>query len=579
MLGSRVAAAAATVAAALLLPFASVASAGAIALDSTFGSGGVVQTSFAGVNADAGGAALDGLSRLVVVGAAGSPRHIVLARYLSNGALDSSFGSGGVVSTPIGVGSAASGIVVQGDGDIVVAGISFSTPTASAATVARYQADGRLDPGFGSGGIAVLPSVGREVTGVALYGAGKLVVAGAGQASEPGFSVARLTASGSLDPTFDGDGVARVHNDAGRCGRSNESGANSVLELPGGSILAAGLCSGRGGRPQTFGLVRFKGSSSADDEALDTSFASHGASVVSPVPGVPAFPVAIVRQPDGMLLEAGQSGIANGSGSKAVIVRREAGGALDAGFGVDGVRSFRLPGTDSSATGLALAPDGSIFASATVRPQGGFGLAQLTSDGMLAAGFGSGGTILTAVGQPSPKASEPASGTVGVLRQGDGKVLVVGNSRVAGHDAFTILRYAAPPSAGAGVGPLARPHALGSLRVSALTYDGRTIAGRLRCRSSASGSCRGRLSLAYGYAKLVLVHGKRQRRRVAVSLGSMSFSLKAHALGNVRIRPARKARLVLGGRRRVAVLATFANATTHERAAQHTGLTRIKRKR
>jgi len=246
MLWSGVAAVAATAAASLLLGSTSAA-AGPVSLDPTFGSGGVVQTPFPGENADAGGAALDGSDRLVVVGAVGSPRRIALARYLPSGALDPSFGSGGRVSTAIGVGAAASAIVVQDDGDVVVAGISFSTPTSSAATVVRYLPDGRRDGSFGAHGIAVLPSAGREVTAIATYDGGKLIVAGAGQASSPGFSVARLTATGSLDPTFDGDGVARVPNDAGRCGRSNESGANGVLELPDGSILAAGLCAGRGG--------------------------------------------------------------------------------------------------------------------------------------------------------------------------------------------------------------------------------------------------------------------------------------------------------------------------------------------
>jgi uncharacterized delta-60 repeat protein len=580
MLGRRAAAVGASVATALLAPLAAAASAGPIDLDPSFGSGGVVQTSFAGVNGDAGGAALDQSGRLVVVGAAGSPRKITLVRYLSNGSLDPSFGAGGIASTPIGIGSAASGIVVQGDGKIVVAGISFSTPTSSAATVVRYQSNGKLDPGFGAGGIAVLPSVGREVTGVALYDGGKLIVTGSGQASAPGFSVARLTSNGSLDPTFDGDGVARVHNDAGRCGRSDESGASSVLELPGGAILVGGLCSGRGGHPQTFGLVRFNGGSTADDQALDTSFGSHGASVVSPVPGVPAFPVSLVRESDNFILQVGQSGIANGSGARAVVVRRDDGGALDPSFGVNGVRSFAFPGVDSAATGIVLAADGSIFVSGTTRPHGGFGLARLTFDGVLNGGFGSGGTILTAVGQPSPKPAEPASGTVGVLRQSDGKLLVIGTSRAAGHDAFTILRFSMAASAGGnGIGPDPRRRLLGRLRVSALTYDGRTIAGRLRCRSSVSHSCRGKLSLTYGYTKIVRVHGKRRRKRVVVALGSARFAIKARALGKVTIHPGRPARLVLNARKRITVLATFANSSSRERATAHTSLTKVRPKK
>jgi uncharacterized delta-60 repeat protein len=573
MLGRRAAAAAVTLAAALLVP----STAGAVTLDPTYGPGGVVQTGVAGENADAGGAALDRFGRLVVVGAAGSPRQILLARYLSNGALDTSFGSDGLVSTPIGIGSAASGIDVAADGSIVVAGISFSRPTAPAATVVRYLPDGRRDASFGADGIAVLPSAGREVTGVALVAGGKLIVAGSGQAADPGFSVARLTVRGTLDPSFDGDGVARVHDDAGRCGRSNESGANAVQELPGGAVLASGLCSGRGGHPQTFGLVRFKGGSTADDQALDTSFGAGGASVVSPLVGRPAFPVAIVRQPDGTLLQAGQAGLADGSGSRAVVVRRTAGGALDPDFGVDGVRSFGFPGTDSAATGIALAPDGSLFLSGTARPQGGFGLARLTSGGALDARFGSGGMLLTAVGEPSPTAREPASGTVGVLRQDDGRLLVVGNARAGGHDAFTIVRYA---TAGVGGGSGTRARALGSLRLSALRYYGRAITGVLRCRrGAAAGTCRGRLTLRYGYRKPGRLHGRARQRRVVVTLGSSAFVLRARARRSVRILPGRKARRALAGHPRVTVVATFANARTHERATQRAHLTRVKLRR
>src|SRR6478672_7503625 len=178
MLRSRAAAVAAT-AVTVLLVAASGAFAGPISLDATYGAGGVVQTAFPGEDVDAGGAALDSSGRLVVVGAVGSPRRIALARYLPSGALDPSFGAGGRVSTLVGIGAAASGIVMQGDGAIVVAGISFSTPTSPAATVVRYLPSGALDASFGAGGIAVLPSVGREVTGVTDTADGKLVVAGA----------------------------------------------------------------------------------------------------------------------------------------------------------------------------------------------------------------------------------------------------------------------------------------------------------------------------------------------------------------------------------------------------------------
>jgi len=283
-----------------------------------------------------------------------------------------------------------------------------------------------------------------------------------------------------------------------------------------------------------------------------------------------------VRQPDGMLLQAGQSGLANGSGAKAVLLRRDAGGALDPGFGVDGVRSFSFPGIDSAATGIALAPDGSVFASGTVRPDGGFGLARLTADGALNPGFGSGGVLLTPVGEPSPRRSQPASGTVAALRQADGRVLVVGTSRRGGRDVFTVMRYSAETSAG---GDAAMRRVLGVLRISALTYDGRLIRGRLRCRSSASGSCRGRLTLTYAITRVVRVHGKLRRRRVVVVLGSTRFRLHSHALGRLRIVSRRAARPLLNHRRRIVVLVTFSNPGTHERLHRHTRLTRIAHRR
>src|SRR5262249_6572770 len=108
-------------------------------LDPTFGSGGIVTTPIGGLNPQGRGLALQADGRIVVSGGSGDGPGIV-ARYLSNGVLDSSFGSGGVILGPSG--SNYFQVSIQPDGRIIVAGFVNATP--SVAAVTRFQSDGRF---------------------------------------------------------------------------------------------------------------------------------------------------------------------------------------------------------------------------------------------------------------------------------------------------------------------------------------------------------------------------------------------------------------------------------------------------
>src|SRR5205807_8177162 len=70
-----------------------------------------------------------------------------LSRYTPRGSLDGSFGSGGKVLTPFGGDTVAQAVAIQRDGSIVAAGGG-----AGYFALARYTAQGKLDPSFGSGG-------------------------------------------------------------------------------------------------------------------------------------------------------------------------------------------------------------------------------------------------------------------------------------------------------------------------------------------------------------------------------------------------------------------------------------------
>ena len=106
-------------------------------------------------------------------------------RVNGDGSLDQSFGSGGIARTPIGSALGDESIAVALDGTrIVVAGDADSGTGHGDFALARYLSDGQLDPTFGTGGIVVTPGPEDElIRAVAVTGGGKIVAAGYGGAA------------------------------------------------------------------------------------------------------------------------------------------------------------------------------------------------------------------------------------------------------------------------------------------------------------------------------------------------------------------------------------------------------------
>ena len=183
-------------------------------LDTTFNSAGIVTTAI-GTGANGLGIALQSNGQSVVVGYTfldGSTQ-IALARYNTDGSADSSFGSDGIVTTPISNGASGNAIAIDSSGNIVIAGSATISPTPQF-FVARYSAtDGNLDATFNNDGsypgVALLPVGYRsKVNAIALQPAdGKIVVAGyASYGNGDEFAVARFNTDGSLDTTFNSSG-------------------------------------------------------------------------------------------------------------------------------------------------------------------------------------------------------------------------------------------------------------------------------------------------------------------------------------------------------------------------------------
>lgn len=207
-------------------------------LDSTFGNGGIVTTDFGSHQELAFDVAVDAQERILVAGmlfglSGSGAGDFAVARYLPNGALDGSFGTGGLARTEQGKDADAFAIALQGDGKIVLGGQVWSPVTADYAfSLIRYNVDGSLDDGcgsdatpgdsFGTAGKVVTPILrNAKVQSLAIQPDGKIVATGwaafDGGAFAPSdlcaIAVARYNADGSLDTGFGADAPSFWIND------------------------------------------------------------------------------------------------------------------------------------------------------------------------------------------------------------------------------------------------------------------------------------------------------------------------------------------------------------------------------
>ena len=153
--------------------------------DSSFGNRGMVTTTFESLTVTPGGIALHPDGGLVVAGggrsAFGGATDIVMARYMSDGTLDPSFGSGGRVVSDLGESELAESVVIQPDGKIIIGRLSQGAGNLQDFAVARYQANGvRLDPTFANGGKLVFDFMSSDemIRDVTVQEDGEIIVAG-----------------------------------------------------------------------------------------------------------------------------------------------------------------------------------------------------------------------------------------------------------------------------------------------------------------------------------------------------------------------------------------------------------------
>lgn len=411
-------------------------------LDSTFGSGGTVTTNIASRNNDHVSKVLiqsDG--RIVAAGWTGSPASFALARYTAGGALDSSFNKNGKVTTGFGgnTSSLARAAALQGDGKIVVAGSSSSGGFSGSFALARYNPNGSLDGGFnGSGKVtaAFAPNHDDAAFSMDMQADGKMIVAGfaapSGNPTAGAFGLMRFNANGTLDPSFGSGG--KVTTDVG-------PGRDIVYDVavqPDGKIVVAGYTEDAPNGHRSFALARYNSTGS-----LDATFGTTGLVITALTPPRDySIAYSITLQTDGKLLAAGKSELGF------TLVRYNPDGTTDSTFGTAGVATTPATLTPSDeAFDVALQPDGKIVAAVSDTAEGKFVVARYVPAGNLDPTFNGTGIATTQLGSATSLAIQPT----------DGKIVVGGSAYTGSNNDFALARYLGDPAA-----PAARAVATGA---------------------------------------------------------------------------------------------------------------------
>ncbi|MDQ6937304.1 MAG: hypothetical protein M3140_06280, partial [Actinomycetota bacterium] len=316
------------------------------------------------------------------------------------GALDSGFGSGGVVN----VSAQLLAVAVQPNGEIVAAGQS-----GGAVFVERLDPAGHPDGSYtGPSGYARGAAVGPD---------GKIVIAGA---SGGAMFVERLTSGLTPDGGFGSHGIAKAFAGA------FQPAAHAVALQPDGGIVAAGTVNDQVGVARfssSGGLEWSRGVSSGPRSAAD---------------GVAAQPA------DGKIVLVGHqtpSGETNG-----ILTRLNPDGSLDAGFAGGTVYAYRYPGGGyTTFNSVALQTNGDIVTGGVAVAATNYALfARFNPDGSFETGFGHGG--VTAVPAPmNVQTPGDAIGAYGVAIAGGGRIVSAGSFENTGVE-VDAAQYALTPN-------------------------------------------------------------------------------------------------------------------------------------
>lgn len=412
-------------------------------LDSAFGTDGIVTTQVGTGDSIARGIVLQSDGRIVVAGSSDQETNdqintvFTLARYGSDGILDSTFGTDGIVMTAIGDGDAnAYDIAIQNSQNsekLVVVGTSITEgledPEITIFTTTRYDSNGSLDTTFGNNGIVTSDPTGYDsgARSVVVYD-NKIIVVGESREVDDVegtdriyYTVIRYDSDGSVDDSFGQNGVVKTENIVPQTEATN----NVLIQQNGNETKIVGGGWVDEDKGYVFGLIRFDW-----DGSIDDSFGQGGVLEADFSNGTSSS-YALALQEDGSVVAAGDWDI--DGFTHIAIVRCITAGGLDTTFGLGGYIKTVAKGHDTStATATAVQKDGKIVAIGFAESCCHFIMARFENNGTLDRSFGSNGTVTLQL-----NTINEAKGANSLAIQDNGKIVVTAWN----DDYFTIMRF------------------------------------------------------------------------------------------------------------------------------------------
>ena len=352
-------------------------------LDPNFGTNGIFSSTFNTSGVFATCVALQSDGKIIVGGEAGNPGIVV--RLNTNGTIDTSFGTNGVVSIRYrDVQNFTVAVAVQSDGKILAVG----TGLPQGGQLVRLNSDGSLDTSFGNGGSVGLA---QTAAGLLLQPDGNILVDGAiaGQSTRV---IQRFTTTGQPDSTFGtggtaslvaGAGLMALQSDgkilvaSGTLSRYNTNGSidhifgvqGQVADLTGPAVVAV----------QSNGLIVIAGSE-VSGLSQPTNATGFGLSEVMPATGFPVFlfgthggtvtpfpgfanagVASIAIQSNSFIVAGGQAAVTP-QNSAFALARYAPTGQLDSSFGIGGLVTTSFGNTTANIAAIVLQSDGKIVA-------------------------------------------------------------------------------------------------------------------------------------------------------------------------------------------------------------------------
>lgn len=320
-------------------------------LDYNFGSNGIVATDFSGGTDYAYTTVVQPDGKILVGGYSNSgATYFALARYLPNGLLDNTFGTGGKQINYINnQNGGIFKITLQTDGKIIAVGWNSSYDF----RIVRYNTNGSLDNTFGTNGVVSIDMLsGSYDTAIDVFirPDGKILVSGTVESgSDSFFGICRILSNGNLDASFDGDGkfITQVGGVYDYC--------SSMSVQNDGKIILIGTASN--GSNNTCGIIRI-----LENGGLDTSFDSDGKRTFS-IGGAnyDDYPNSVAVRTDGKIIIGGNTISTANSTSTIFTTRLNSNGSFDTDYDSDGIYFTKIGYGQEELNAIKLLSDSNIF--------------------------------------------------------------------------------------------------------------------------------------------------------------------------------------------------------------------------